>query len=269
MDEIFRESLYNRLRDWVLQAGEMIRSKIDDPLAIDTKSTPKDLVTQMDREVEIFFATKIKQFYPEHAMLGEEGYGDYLTETSGTIWIIDPIDGTMNFVNQKKHFAISVGIYENGIGEIGMVYDVMNNQLYSGLLGGGAYRNDQRLQQLNPQKTLDTSIISLNHHWLMPNRIVDEKYLHKLIRDVRGSRSFGSAALEFMHVAEGSSDAYVSMKLAPWDFAAGKIILNEVGGIMSDTDGKPVNVLENSSILICNPSIQEELLHDYLLPAKK
>src|SRR5699024_10305735 len=94
-------------------------------------------------------------------------------------------------------------------------------------------------------------------------------YLHKLIRDVRGSRSFGSAALEFMHVAEGSSDAYVSMQLAPWDFAAGKIILNEVGGIMSDTDGKPVNVLENSSIIICNPSIQEELLHDYLLPAKK
>src|SRR5699024_11283672 len=116
MDEIFRESLYNRLRDWVLQAGEMIRSKIDDPLAIDTKSTPKDLVTQMDREVEIFFATKIKQFYTEHAMLGEEGYGDYLTERSGTIWIIDPIDGTMNIVNQKKDFYILDGIYENGIG---------------------------------------------------------------------------------------------------------------------------------------------------------
>src|SRR5699024_627592 len=164
---------------------------------------------------------------------------------------------------------ISVGIYENGIGEIGMVYDVMNNQLYSGLLGGGAYRNDQRLQQLNPQKTLDTSIISLNHHWLMPNRIVDEKYLHKLIRDVRSSRSFGSAALEFMHVAEGSSDAYVSMKLTPWDFAAGKISLNAERRCMSVTDGKSVNVVENSSFLICITSIQEELLHTYLLSIKK
>src|SRR5690625_2466528 len=106
MDEIFRESLYNRLRDWVLQAGEMIRSKIDDPLAIDTKSTPKDLVTQMDREVEIFFATKIKQFYPEHAMLGEEGYGDYLTETSGTIWIIDPIEDRKSTRLNSSHVAI-------------------------------------------------------------------------------------------------------------------------------------------------------------------
>src|SRR5699024_12651919 len=98
MDEIFRESLYNRLRDWVLQGGEMIRSKIDDPLAIDTKFTPKDLVTQMDGEVEIYFATKIKQFYPEHVMLGEEGYGDYLTDTSGAMWIKATIDGTMNYV---------------------------------------------------------------------------------------------------------------------------------------------------------------------------
>src|SRR5699024_6021018 len=135
---------------------------------------PKDLVTQMDREVEIFFATKIKQFYPEHAMLGEDGYSDYLTETRGTIWIIDPIDGTMNFVNQKKHFAIAVGMYYNRSDEIGMVYDVMNNQLYSGLLDGGAYRYDQRLHQLNPQKSLNTSIISSNHHWLMPNRIVEK-----------------------------------------------------------------------------------------------
>lgn len=269
MDEIFRESLYNRLRDWILQAGEMIREKIDAPLAVDTKSTPKDLVTEMDWEVEVFFAKKIKQFYPGHEMLGEEGYGDRLTDTAGVLWIIDPIDGTMNFVNQKKNFAISVGIYEDGTGEIGMVYDVMNNQLYSASRGNGAYRNNQRLEQLDTQKKLHSSIICLNHHWLIPNKLIDEKYLHKLIKDVRGTRSYGSAALEFMHVAEGSSDAYISMGLAPWDFAAGRIILHEVGGLMSDIVGQPVSALESSSVLASNPSIQGALLDHYLLLAKK
>ena len=269
MDEIFRESLYNQLRDWILQAGAKIRNNMSYPLVINTKSTPNDLVTDMDREVEFFFASKIKQFYPEHELLGEEGYGDRLTNTKGVLWIVDPIDGTMNFVNQRKNFAISVGIYVDGVGEIGMVYDVIYNQLYSALRGGGAFRNNKQLERLDTGKKLEESIICLNHHWLTPNRRVDERYMHRLIRDVRGTRSYGSAALEFMHVAEGSSEAYITMRLAPWDFAGGRVILNEVGGVMTDVEGRTVGILEKSSVLACNPAIQETLLRDYLLPAKK
>lgn len=267
MNDIFRETLFNRLRDWMLQAGAMIREQIYDPLTINTKSNPKDLVTDMDRKVEFFFAGKIKHFYPDHILVSEEGYGDDPASVKGTIWIVDPIDGTMNFVNQKKNFAISIGIYHDGIGEIGMVYDVMSNQLYSGLRGEGAYRNDMKLPKLDVHKRLENSIICLNHHWLTPNRAVDERYLHKLIKDVRGSRSTGSAALELMHVAEGSADAYITMYLSPWDFAAGRIILQETGGVISNIEGKTIGILDRSSVIASNPAIANTLIQAYLLPA--
>src|SRR5699024_11607850 len=102
MDVITRETLFNRVRYWILEAGAFIRNKINYPLPINTKSNPKDLVTEMDRKVEFFFATKIKRYYPSHLLLSEEGFGDKLTSSSGTIWVIDPIDGTMNFVHKKQ-----------------------------------------------------------------------------------------------------------------------------------------------------------------------
>src|SRR5699024_11399060 len=99
-------------------------------------------------------------------MLGEEGYGEFLTETSGTIWIIEPIDGTMNFVNQKQDFAISIGIYHQGIGEIGYIYDVMSNTLYSALRGNGAFKNNTKLPTLkNETLSVDESIVAFSHRW--------------------------------------------------------------------------------------------------------
>ncbi|MEI3606766.1 inositol monophosphatase family protein [Pseudogracilibacillus sp. SE30717A] len=269
MDVITRETLFNRVRAWILEAGAIIRNQINDPLEINTKSNPKDLVTEMDRKVEFFFASKIKQYYPEHLLLSEEGYGDTFENVSGTVWIIDPIDGTMNFVHQKQNFAISIGIYEHGIGEIGFIYDVMNNNLYSALRGNGAFKNTKRLAPLNKNKTIHESIICLNHYWLTKNRIVDETVMQQLIKDVRGTRTYGSAALEFAYVAEGVVDAYISMGLEPWDIAAGRIIIEEVDGVTTNISGDKVNMLERTSILTCNPSIQKDLIHTYLLKAKK
>src|SRR5699024_8029446 len=108
MDEITREILFNRVRAWVLEAGALIREKMYRPLTIDTKSNPNDLVTQLDQEVEFFFAKKIKRYFSDHMIVSEEGYGDKQINKDGTVWIIDPIDGTMNFVHQKKNFAISI-----------------------------------------------------------------------------------------------------------------------------------------------------------------
>src|SRR5699024_9379441 len=236
---------------------------------IGTKSNPKDLVTEMDRKVEFFFANKIKRYYPQHFLLSEEGYGDTLSNSLGTIWIIDPIDGTMNFVHQKQHFAISIGIYEDGVGEIGFIYDVMNNNLYSAVRGNGAYKNDQKLPKLEEKVTLTKSIICLNHYWLSENKLVDEKVMHQLIKDVRGTRTYGSAALEFAYVAEGAVDAYITMRLEPWDIAAEKIIVQEVGGITTNISGEKIGMLDRTSIITCNPAIQKTLLKNYLLKAKK
>ncbi len=269
MDSIVREALFNHVRSWMLDAGALIKERIDDPLEISTKSNANDLVTQVDQDVEKFFANKIKQYYKGHLLLSEEGFGDDLKDTKGTVWIIDPIDGTMNFVNQKRNFAISIGIYHEGIGEIGFVYDVIANNLYSAMRDGGAFKNDRRLPMLEQNVPLEESIICLNHYWLCENRLIDEKVMQSLVKRVRGTRTYGSAALEFAHVAEGIIGGYLTMSLEPWDIAAGRIIVKEVGGMTTDIDGKEVGMLERSSIVTGNPNVHNKVISEYLQNAKK
>src|SRR5699024_9849749 len=118
-----------------------------------------------------------------------------------------------------------IGIYHQGIGEIGYIYDVMSNTLYSGLRDNGAYKNNTKLPMLkNESLTIDESIVAFSHRWLMKNNFINEKSMQQLVKDARGVRSYGSAALGFARVAEGALDAYITMRIEPWDIAAGKII---------------------------------------------
>ncbi|WP_099157950.1 inositol monophosphatase family protein [Virgibacillus ndiopensis] len=269
MDLEIRNDIFNQAKKWIREAGATIREKIDDPLTIDTKSNPKDLVTHMDKETEQFFVKQIKSTYRDHLLLSEEGFGDDLQSLDGTVWIVDPIDGTMNFVQQKRNFAISVGIYHHGIGEIGFIYNVMDDILYSAKRGEGAFKNDIQLPRLKDNVKLDESLLGLNHFWLCENRLVDEKQMQRLVREVRGTRTYGSAALEFAYVAEGIMDGYLTMSLAPWDVAAGIIIVNEVGGVTSNIMGEEVNMLERNSILTCHPAIKKSIINDFLKKGKK
>jgi myo-inositol-1(or 4)-monophosphatase len=269
MDLEIRDQLYVQAKEWVLAAGKQIRNKINDPITVDTKSNPNDLVTTMDKETEAFFAEQIKSTYPDHFILSEEGFGDDLETLDGTVWIIDPIDGTMNFVHQKRNFAISIGIYLDGVGEIGLIYDVMSDILYHAKKDAGAYKDNKKLAPLKPNVKLEQSILSLNHFWLCENRLVNEQVMQRLVKTVRGTRTYGSAALEFAYVAEGILDGYLTMTLSPWDVAAGIVIVNEVGGITSNIYGEPLNMLGRNSVFTCNPIIQKDIIDHYLMKGKK
>lgn len=260
MDKLLRDEIYTKAKQWTLAAGEHIRNKINEPRIITTKSNPNDLVTEMDKQTEVFFISKIKEVYPDHFIIGEEGFGDELETLDGTVWIIDPIDGTMNFVHQKRNFAISIGIYQDGIGEIALIYDVMADELYHAKRSEGAFKNQQPLAQLKSNLKFEEAMLAMNHYFLGENRLVNEKTMQQLVRAVRGTRTYGSAALEFAYVAEGIIDAYLSMRLSPWDVAAGIILVNEVGGITTNLDGNTLNMLEVNSILACNSKVQERLL---------
>jgi myo-inositol-1(or 4)-monophosphatase len=265
--QLDNKKLLEQAKSWVLEAGEEIRKSIHKPFSVNTKKDYKDLVTEIDEKTEQFFIDKIRSTYPTHQVLGEEGFGDRVTSLKGYVWIIDPIDGTMNFVHQKQNFAISVGIYKDGEGIIGLIYNVMADQLYYGIKGEGAYKNGVKLQPLT-EKRLEDAIIGINSFWAVPNRRVEEKGIHELIRKVRGTRSFGSAALEFAFVAEGMLDAYITMRLSPWDIAAGVIIVNEVGGLTTRVDGSPLNMLEQNPIITCNSSIHKEIITNYIREKK-
>src|SRR5699024_9410547 len=142
------------------------------------------------KETEQFFVRRVKEQFPHHLLLTEEGFGDEILSMNGTVWIIDPIDGTMNFVHQKRNFAISVGIYHDGIGQIGLIYNVMDDILYSAIKNNGAFKNDRRLPHLGAV-TLGKSLLGLNHYWLCENHLVNEKIMQDLVREIRGVRTYG------------------------------------------------------------------------------
>ncbi|MGD6818396.1 inositol monophosphatase family protein [Metabacillus sp. 84] len=252
-----------KAKSWVREAGERIRSSFATSLSIQTKSNPNDLVTNMDKETEQFFISKIKETYPDHRILGEEGYGHEIEDEKGIIWIIDPIDGTMNFVHQQRNFAISIGIYEDGIGMIGLIYDVVQDELYHAVKGQGAFMNETPLPVLEKREVKE-SIIGLNATWITENKRIDPSVLAPLVRHSRGTRSYGSAALEFAYVASGRLDCYITMRLAPWDFAAGLILLEETGAVATTVDGEDVNVIGPNSILAARDGLHQEIFSTYL-----
>lgn len=252
------------IKSLIKQAGHKIRSSFLSDILIESKSDANDLVTNIDKEIEQFFISHINRDFPEHRIYGEEGFGDNIQDQQGIIWLLDPIDGTMNFVHQKRNFAISLGIYEEGVGKLGYIYDVVNDDLYHGVLEGGAYYNDERLRPLN-STTIEETILAMNATWAVPNRYFDHNGTLKLIQDVRGVRSYGSAALELAYLASGRIDAYISMRLSPWDIAGGMVIAREVGAITTNFKGEPGNLLEQDTFLAANPSIHSLILEKYIL----
>lgn len=247
----------------IKEAGERIRAAFSYDLIIETKSNANDLVTNIDRDTELFFIEKIKAFDVTHRILGEEGMGEKVESLEGVVWIIDPIDGTMNFVKQHRHFMISVGIFIEGKGKLGYIYDVMRDDLFYAIAGEGAWYNDKPLRKLTPVK-LEEAVIGINASWVTPNKRVNHEKMIQLIRKVRGTRSYGSAAMEIAFVVSGKLDAYISMRLAPWDIAGGTIIANEVGAIASNLKGEPFDFLSQDTFIIGNPTVYQEIIANYI-----
>ncbi|MFX3674242.1 MAG: inositol monophosphatase family protein [Paenisporosarcina sp.] len=245
------------------EAGSKIRTSFSSELSIETKADANDLVTNIDKEIEQFFIQYIKSNYPNHLILGEEGFGDDLTSLNGTVWILDPIDGTMNFIHQKRNFAISLGIYQDGVGVLGYVYDVVLDELYSAQKGHGAYLNDERIPFLE-STSINEAIIGMNASWVVPNGYIEHEGLIQLVKDVRGIRSYGSAALELAYVSTGRIDAYMSMRLSPWDVAGGMIIASEVGAVSTNLCGEQLNLLGQDTFIVARNGLHDQIISKYI-----
>jgi len=254
-------------KQWIKEAGENIRASFNTELLIQTKSNPDDLVTNIDKETEQYFITQINKTYPTHKIFGEEGLGDEVSSLEGVIWIIDPIDGTMNFIHQQRNFAISIAVFEEGVGKIGLIYDVVHDELYHAYKGEGAYINDQRIPPLH-KTILNEAILGINATWVTENSRVDHNVLSPIVKAVRGTRSYGSAALELAYVVTGRMDAYLTMRLSPWDFAAGVVLIEEVGGTITTLEGNELNLLTENSIFAAGPDLHKEIITKFLSSGK-
>jgi myo-inositol-1(or 4)-monophosphatase len=254
-------------KEWIKEAGERIKESFENILDIQIKSNPNDFVTNIDKDTEQFFIAKIKNQFPTHRILGEEGLGDQLSELSGIVWIIDPIDGTTNFIQQQRNFAISIGIYEDGIGRIGLIYDVVHGELYHATKGKGAFLNNKPLEKLE-KVAVSEAIIGLNTIWVLDNRRINPTVLTPLVQKVRGTRSYGSAAIEIANVVAGRLDAYINLRLSPWDFAAGIVLLEEVGGIARTLRGEPLNLLQQNTVFFSKPGLYDTVMREFLHDGK-
>ncbi|MDW3935418.1 inositol monophosphatase family protein [Staphylococcus saprophyticus] len=253
-------TVYEFAKGLILEAGINVKKIMKQDIKIETKSNPNDLVTNVDKATEKYLFDNIKQTYPNHLVIGEEGHGHELKDEAGVVWVIDPIDGTLNFVHQQENFAISIGIYNDGKPHAGFVYDVMNDVLYHAKTGEGAYENGNLLPAISSTQ-LKTSIIGINPNWLTKPRLGE--MFKPIVNEARSARAYGSAALEIIHVATGKLGAYMTPRLQPWDFAGGLIILNEVGGVGTNLLGEPLSIYEPSSIIMANKDLHSELIDNH------
>ncbi|MGX7107580.1 inositol monophosphatase family protein [Hutsoniella sourekii] len=247
--------LHHRIVVWMEEAARRLRASLDQTIQVKEKSDRADLVTNMDRETEAFFVEKIRQYYPDHRILGEEGCSDQPEDHQGMIWLIDPIDGTLNFVKQQNNFGIMIGLFEDGQPVAGYIYNVMPGDLYYGIVGEGAYLNHQPLEPL--------AIDSLSQGLIIGNigNFADNKLnINALLATSLGARSYGAAALEIISVIRGESALYLSTGLNPWDFGAGYCICEAMGLKVTTHTGQPLDILQKSPVLFASPRIHQEAL---------
>jgi len=240
-------------------AGKLSLARMKEPFTVEYKTSASDLVTAVDKEVEKHVIDMILQRYPDHGILGEERTFAEDPARFDTLWVIDPIDGTTNFVHQQINFAVSIAVYHKGEGLVGVVYDPSRDELFSAVKGEGAYLNDRPLR-LHRQVSLEEALLCTSVFW---NKQAEQMGIDTIVKNlagrVRGMRLLGSAALEMAYVAAGRLDGYFSLSLNPWDFGAGRILVEEAGGIVTNMDGNPLPFAQKSSVMACNPTFYEEL----------
>ncbi len=222
---------------------------------------PADFVTRADKKVEKILHEELSHARPKFGFHMEEG-GDIIGEDATSRWIIDPIDGTTNFIHGIPHFAASVALEQRGEIIAGVIYNPITNELYTGEKGRGAYLDDRRLR-VSARKDIYDAVIACG----LPHRARSdhEKFNRELIAlqtKVTGLRRFGAASLDMAFVAAGRYDGYWERDLSAWDIAAGIIIIREAGGLVSDLDGKG-EAIKTGNVLAGNREIHDSLMAEF------
>ncbi|MDX1498681.1 MAG: inositol monophosphatase family protein [Woeseiaceae bacterium] len=216
------------------------------------KKGHNDYVSEADRAAERAVIDTIHKHYPDHAILAEESGA---TGESDTVWIIDPLDGTTNYVHGFPVFCVSVGVQQKGRLEHGVVYDPLRQELFTGSRGHGALLDGRRIR-VSGETHLERALIGTGFPFRQADLEISAylAMLEKAIRHTSGVRRAGAAALDLCYVAAGRLDAFFETGLAPWDLAAGGLIVREAGGIMSGLDGSE-NWLDTGHVLTGTPKV--------------
>ena len=232
------------------EVGKIVRSAGDIAAKTHIKTSAADLVTEYDVAVEAFLKEKLLALVPDAVFFGEEEalQGD---PSKGWVFIVDPIDGTTNFVRGFRQSGISIALAREGQVEYGVVYDPYREELFSAQRGVGAFLNGQPIHVSD--KPLSEGI------FIMGTAIYKREYIDpsmslttQLLRRSCDFRRFGAAAQDLCYVACGRAELFFEYSLSPWDYAAGSLIVTEAGGVASTVEGTALPILQRSSVWVCN-----------------
>jgi myo-inositol-1(or 4)-monophosphatase len=243
----------------VRAAGDLIVRYLDriDTLQVSSKAR-NDFVSEVDRQAEREIVHILQKAYPGHAFLGEEG-GRQGAKGEDFVWIIDPLDGTTNFLHGFPQFAVSLALQHRGRLELAVVYDPLRQELFTAKRGGGAALNSRRIRVAR-QNSLTGALLGTGIPFKDQTHI--EAYLNMLrdlVRDTAGIRRAGSAALDLSYVAAGRLDGFWEFGLKKWDMAAGILLIQEAGGVVSDLEGGGT-YLETGNLVTGNPRVHQQML---------
>lgn len=221
---------------------------------------PLDFVTHVDREAEARVLDHIRQSFPGHAVLAEESSptADAVHDAEW-LWVVDPLDGTTNYLHAYPMFAVSIAVLQHGTPVVGVVRNTASGEEWYATRGGGACRNGQPVR-VSAIEQLGHALIGTGFPFKAQHLIPEYlEQLALLLRCTAGVRRAGSAALDLCHLASGYLDGFWELSLAPWDVAAGTLIVREAGGTITRLDGRD-DVIGQGSILAGNPRIYSALL---------
>ncbi|MGQ9658753.1 MAG: inositol monophosphatase family protein [Thermochromatium sp.] len=246
-------------------AGKLILRFFDrvDQLRVETKGR-NDFVSDVDRAAESAIVQELRERFPNHAILAEEGSGQ--PGTSEFQWIIDPLDGTTNYLHGFPQFAVSIALLHKGRLECAVVYDPLREELFTAARGQGAQLNDRRIRVSNRQ-SLEGALIGTGFPFRDHRHIDAYLGMFKAITlATAGVRRPGAASLDLAYVAAGRTDGFWELGLSPWDCAAGALLIQEAGGIVTDLAGGE-RFLGTGNLVAGNPRVQRailELIRPYL-----
>ncbi|TAN29530.1 MAG: inositol monophosphatase [Actinomycetota bacterium] len=231
------QTLVEAAKTFATEAANLVRSSRNEQLSISSKSSITDMVTDVDKAAENYLVERIHQVFPEHSIIAEEG-SDH-KGSSEVSWIIDPIDGTTNFIYGFPSYSVSVGVRTHDDVVAGAVYNIPENALYWSGKGMGAFKNSSQIH-VRDKVAISKSLIGTGFGYSALRRVAQAKFLASIIGEVRDIRRAGAASLDLCFLAEGRLDGYYEAGLWPWDYTAAALIVREAGGtILGPTDEEP------------------------------
>jgi myo-inositol-1(or 4)-monophosphatase len=219
---------------------------------------PRNFVTAADRRAEEIVREELAKARPDYGFLGEEG-GAIEGSDKSHRWIVDPLDGTTNFLHGIPHFAVSIGLERNGAIVAGLVYNPANDDMFLAERGKGAYLNDKRIRVAARLKLAEAVVACGLPHYGRGDLALARHEIAAAQQNFAGLRRYGAAALDLAWIACGRLDAYWERDLSPWDIAAGSLLVREAGGFVTDLDGGDA-IFTKKQVVAGNDTMHHELL---------